>query len=416
MPNQSNNINWISISSVIYDYIKKTDHKEHVDEELIHILANEAINDIVTVDNYKEHIILLNLFHQKAKLPANFKYPTQVAYRPPFVKEKINSESIKRYFINSIHNGVYETDIVGLNANCVTCKQEKCSCKTKEWYPIEIDQDYVKLSKTPVIASGYSKFMYGVQNSQINDKRHFLSELSHFKPHVQDTKGSFRPPILPCFDRSTKCPQFQIVRPSSNTFFNLPNSLKGCNLPMYDTNLEYRVSEGFIYLNNYDYKCDMCNGCKKDDHCYMNYPMESHGEVLISYLGKRMDDKGFLLIPDESYVIKAVIDYVIAGLAQKDFSIERTQAAGNYFQTMRQIADISVTRARTRFRIPHPDDWEHSMSNHFNKITPYFDSYENMNRYDNNKEYHLSSYPQSHQEYDTFNKIHLINRFKHHNS
>lgn len=366
----------ISIKNIIQDYINKSGHKGNLNEEYVYIAAEEALDEIITGDGYFEYIILLNLYNQKAELPANFKYPTQVAYRPPYDIEK-SANDLKRYFISTINNNYVEN--VCLDA-CTSCKQTKCCCETKEWYPIETTDTYVKLVKEPMLATGYSKFLYGVQNEYSNNKASFLSELPHNKSNLE--KNIVRHHIIPSFTRSQKCPEFQIVRPKSNYFFNLPNELKHCNLPSYDTNLEYSINNRIIQLNNYDYRCNKCNSCKnKNNSCEANLPMERHGEVLISYMGHKVDEEGFRMIPDELYVIKAVTDYIISYMAFIDYSIKRDQSSERYWMNVKMVAEKSIIQARSRYRIPPPDKMSLFLQNIWSKKSQYNSSVDQLNRF-----------------------------------
>jgi len=374
---------WISIGGIIQDFINKSAHSGNLNEELIYIAAEEAVDQIVTGDNFGEYVVCLDLFNQKVELPANFKYPTQVAYRPTETDSCTKKQDLKRYFISTINNACIEN--VCLNA-CESCKQTTCCCETKEWYPIETTQNYVKLLKTPQLATGYSKFMYGVQSPMINNKQHVLSELPHTalaaKNRPYHERKVNRSHILPSFSRPNKCPEFQMVRPASNFFFNLPGILKHCNIPCYDTNLEYRIDDNIIFLNNYDYSCNKCQGCQKKEKCYNNPPIDSKGQVLISYLGTKIDEEGFLMIPNEKYIIKAVTDYIIAYMARIAYANKMDKKTKDYFLTMSQLAEISTIKARSRYRIPSPDKWKHFIENIWLKQRGYSDWKENLNRYE----------------------------------
>lgn len=373
---------WISIGSIIQDYINKSAHDGNLNDELIYIAAEEAVDQIITGDNFCEYVMLIDLYNQKGELPSNFKYPNHVAYRPPETDDCTKSNDLRRYFIKSINNNCIE-DIV-LDA-CTKCKQQTCCCEIKQWYPIESNQDYVKLMKTPQLASGYSKFMYGVQDRIVNNKTQVLSELSHVllsndsKPLHE--KKIFRNYVLPCFSKASKCPEFQMVRPKSNYYFNLPNIIKKCNVPCYDTNLEYDIKDGIITINNYDYKCNQCKGCNEKTSCYLNYPIEPQGQVLISYLGSKIDEEGFLMIPNTPYSIKAVTDYIVAYMARIDYASKQDNKSKDYFLTMNQLSEISLIKARAKLRIPSPDKWDHFIKNIVIKENKYTDYQENLNRW-----------------------------------
>jgi len=391
---------WISPKGIMQDVLDATGYEGKLNDELVSIATNKTIDKILTGDNHKEYIVLLPLYNYKAGLPANFRFPTQVAYRanlPTFDPPEV----IKKYFVSSMSSN--KAVDIRVNA-CETCKKEICGCETKQWFPIAVDANYVQLTKTPLLATGYSDFMYGCTNSYHNNH---TVETGHFEPEntgaplYHNKKGSTVIGLQKRFSRPKKCPQFQMVRPTSNYFFNLPGSLKACNVPSYDTNLEYRIEDGVIELNNFkSYNCNNCSSCiqeKQNNHpsdyqsqgaCEYNYEPEKDGHILISYLGRRMDDEGWLMIPNEEYVASAVTDGVIEFLARRRYSITKEQKDRHYWIAMKQEAFKSVTQARSRLRISTYDKWEQFVENHWTKRIPYR-NYKNLNNASVQDEYRL---------------------------
>lgn len=383
---------WISPTIILQEFLNKSGHEGQINEELILTACNEALDDIITGDNFKEYIVLLSLYNTKTKLPDNFVYPTQVAYRSD-IPSNISSEELKRYIVKSI-NPYCETEVK--IDTCETCKQIECCCEEKEWYPIEVNTNYIKLSKNPQLGSGYSKFMYGSVNEHQNDTSDTkTSSVSHYelmsskvahesKVHRDRLRQLYqsRNP----FARSNKCPEFQLVRPTSNYFFNLTRRVQECNIPSYDTNLEYNIDNKILELNNIvGYRCGNCGTCNvarpnrtaPNDYasigpCEFNYEPEKDGQVLVSYLGRRMDDNGFLLIPNEDYIIRAVRQYVIAWLAEREYSIKMDARTERYWKNMEAKASKLMIQARSRFRMPSYDQWEQFVENHWTKRIPYY--------------------------------------------
>jgi len=390
-------VNYISPKSMMMDYLNQSGFTGQLNDELIQIFTNRAIDQVLTGDVHAEYVILLDLYNYKAQLPPNFRYPNQVAYRD-MEDPLIPTEHIPDFIVKSLESTCKkEVKIDG----CQTCEETVCCCVERKWNPIKIDANYITLSKHPHLAMGYSKFMYGNVNSYVNNEDQYrLPE--HFENNKFLSDKLKR--ILTnkhCFSRSRKCPEFQLVRPTSNYFFNLPERLQYCNIPSYDTNLEYMIQDGVISLNNFQtYNCGKCKSCVGDRYsyranrrydrnhpsdyqsrgpCEYNYNPKPNGQVLVSYLGRRMDPEGWLMLPDEEYVKQAILYRVMEFMALREYSKNQTQTTRAYWADMKAIADREIIKAKSRLRMPTFDEWEQFVENHWMKSFPYRDYKRNNN-------------------------------------
>ena len=368
--------NWISSEYLFSEYIRKSGHSDSIDEEFLLTAIEEAVDMLLTADNYDEYVILLNLHNQKAALPRNFLYPTQVGYRYEFVKDCL-SNNLKHHYCNYVTSNMYTNNV--LNKKCVLCSKSKCTCEDEDWKPIRLTNDntYSNLE----IAKEFAEFNYGTIAPDQDYRIHQLTWLTdHLKTDkrmgVKQMEG-----LKKCFTRLNKCDDFQIVRPATNYFFNLPNELKLCNIPNYDTNLEYRIDNKIITLNNFEYKCNNCDKCKKNESCYLNYPVEPNGQVLISYLGRKIDDNGFLMVPDLTYIVKAISEYMIAQVAFLDYSIHKDQIRERYWMNMSKVSNVSMIQAKSKFRTPEPDKFRWFLKRVWSKRFPDTLNAEQLNRY-----------------------------------
>jgi hypothetical protein len=349
---------WIDPEVIVSEVLFRTRYKGYLDEDEIFIAVNEAIDQIVTADNLVEGIVLLDMYNGKAKLPNGFRYPLQVAYRTKVSqKEKCNIVNV----IANTCSTISENIIINTEGNCCnTCKKDVCSCEEKTYYPMFMENNYLKLSAKPVLAATYSKFMYGSTNSYHNNVFHPNSVNTNLKK----VKKNYNYPL------SYKCPQFQLVRPTSNYFFNLPNEVKGCNLPSFDSNLEYKIDNGIITINNIrGFRCESCQSCvgKSEGPCEYNYSIDREGHILLSFKGNRLNKNGFLLLPDLEYVKRAVRDYAIAYIAFARYSETLQPKHERYWMNTEQIANVSMRKAKGRFRTPTQDVWNQFILNHWLK-------------------------------------------------
>jgi hypothetical protein len=370
-------VNWISSEFIISDYIRRSGHSANVDEEYIYSVTEDALDHLVTADNLTEYVVLKNLYNQKTELPNNFVYPTQVGYRYDYNDECVSSPNLRSHLNSCVNNKYSVVSTDSINKKCVLCHKTKCNCN-EDWTPVQTlnidefnhyDQD------------NYKNFMHGIIDPEKDYKIHQLTWLAdHLK--TNKTLGKKRLANLNrCFSRITKCPDFQIVRPATNYFFNLPNELKLCNIPNYDTNLEYKIDNKIMTLNNFEYKCHECEKCKKNEPCYLNYPVERNGQVLISYLGRKIDNRGFLMIPDLPYMIKAITEYIIAQVAFLDYSIRKDQISRTYWNDMKSISDVSMIHAKAKFKRSSPDKFNWFLERIWSQRFPDDLNGEMLNRY-----------------------------------
>lgn len=299
---------FIGSKEIIGEYVTKFKPKNEFDEDSAIMIIESAINELLTADNYSIYIVHEKIYNNKAKLPKNFKYPLQVAYRTAKIQKEIYSKSdvfqkLDFTFSENCHSK--------LNYKCKRCHETECNCGEYEVFPLELktnDQsssNAVKIDNTPDIAERVSKFLIGY--TKYNNT---------------------------CVSKFNK--NFEIIKPTYNYFFNLPNIIKNCNIPNLNTRFEYRISDGIIEVND----------------------TNNYGEVLISYLGKKIDENGLLMIPNERLYIDAIIARLAEGLALIEYNQSQTQSSRVFWMDMSTIATKKVARARNFFKIPNMDNWD----------------------------------------------------------
>jgi len=371
---------YISNKFIVQEVINATGMVGNIDEDAFYIAADTAVDKIITGDNYKTYVILLNLYNNKAQLPNNFRYPLQVAYRPIYnTGITLTDLEIRQKIACSLNIG---SDIeINTDINtCKSCLKSNCTCEEKIFSPIEITPNYKNLANNQILADtyantilGYSKYKVGVEEIRDSiDKSNYqlIGDKSIKGVTVdmdnQDPKSIQSQMIVTKYSRSNICPAFTLVRPTSNYLFNLPGRINECNIPTYDTNLEYNIDDKIIELNAY-----IDNS---------NWKPNQEGQVLISYLGRRIDNEGFLMVPNEPYIVEAIKYFVIAELAFTQYSITKEMKDERYWKNTLEMATIRMRQAKSRFRMANYDEWEMFVENHWLKRIPYRDYKRHNNR------------------------------------
>jgi len=218
----------------------------------------------------------------------------------------------------SIERSFKDSCGIVVDIKCPKCKIVECDCRASS--PIEIDVKDYMLSSHPQLAQNYSRFLIGGEPNP-NGQSYMMSNMH---------KG------------------FQIIRPTSSYFHRLPQDIKSCQLPNLQTSVEYEIDNKILSVNSED----------------------QNGEILMSYLGTRIDDEGWLMLPDEVYITKAISARISAGFALQEYEIKKTQVAERFWMNMLQYSDKLIAKARSKYRSKDPDQFMNIVLNTVLKRTP----------------------------------------------
>jgi hypothetical protein len=304
---------YISAKEVLNQYIMKmgTDDTSYFDEDVCKIFIDEGMDELTTSSNLEvciDHITVSNPKTGKFKLKSNFVRPVQIAYRGvPTPEEYYTRTTVSEFVERSLTDG------------CDVKVALDCPKNKDAAWSVEVDVKDYMLASNPAIAQGYSRFLMG----------HTGSEEGHFQSNLN--KG------------------FQIVKPTLSYFHALPQNLKSCNVPyMIGGNLEYSINNKIVQINS-------------DDPC---------GEILVSYLGRRVDDEGWLLIPNEVFILKALEARVVEGFAKQDYKRAKSQNNRAFWMDMKADADKLIAKAKSKFRIKDPDEFKAIIDNIVRRRVP----------------------------------------------
>lgn len=183
--------------------------------------------------------------------------------------------------------------------------------------------------------------MYRQANPQV------LSYMNHYHNHGGIT------------DYGTRCfyhPEFYLMRPKSGWFANLDYHIKDCINKNIQCPVSYEIVDGKKIVVNF-----------------------RKGRVLLSYLAWPVDEDGLLLIPDVDVVWEAMIYYIAERESFAQYMIDPVSPKERRWANMVSKRAEFIGRARMRLRIPDPDQYDMMVTNHWQKVVPYYNYWENSN-------------------------------------
>lgn len=244
----------ISISNVIGDWVSDNglEHEE-VDESVLVKWGIDALGMMNLVEQLRYRIVLLQVEHSRATLPLDFKTLLQAAANVKcdrFVKTK--REQIVEWV-----QGTYEKDChLKINLVCDKCKKDERTCGCEKTAPrIEVDVDRIWEMAHPEI---------------------------YYKSYQRIGRFGYGPQPGSMFT-----PKFELMRATTQDFHKVDLILGDC--PNID--------------------CKDCERTFRIEPPYLEVDFDS-GEVLLSYLGRALDDKGDPLIPDHPDVLEAIQNHI----------------------------------------------------------------------------------------------------------
>lgn len=315
------NYEYISIRSVLEDFVDVANKNEEVDESLILKFALDAANRIVPASAMVEQVALLEVENYVTPLPDNFRYVIQAAYRldTKSIKRSSLVEEVVEHTYNTLDGSGCELKV---NLNCPRCKEPSCDCSLPI---IEVDVNRIWESANPQLYAHYMKHFSGYGN---------LTQ-----------RGS-----------SSYHPKFMLMKHTANSFFNVPYHVNECPNINVDTDIEYNIVNPNMITN---FKC---------------------GHVLLAYLGHPMDEEGYRMIPNSELVFKAIQYYIQERLAFKGYIQAPSQVTRALWMDMEAMTEKNIGRARAQLTNPSVDEFHQFVKSHWVKLIPNWDWDKNTNR------------------------------------
>jgi hypothetical protein len=311
-PNQR----YISLSTAISDWIEDYQFDEPIEEEILTKWITDILRQMQVENLLNNKITILDVDGYKAVLPEDLRMVCEVAYRlePPKCGPKERLDKVTQWV-----QGTDEGCELEINVNCPDC--HKTGCK-------EVGQNYVEVNVDK---------LWELQNP------HMFSQYS----------SKFATVSRFGYGKSTYTPDFKLLKyGGGNPWNNSKLHLSDCaNVHCHDCEHTYDFNTNNIEVS-----------FKK-------------GEVLISYMAVALDEKGDMLILDDSDVLEAVSDYVLYKYMRKMYFKEvksRGNKDSNFYRAYKDSEQShyrSLARARSKLTIPSYLDWiDFLKSNKYHKI------------------------------------------------
>lgn len=257
---------FITIDSIITDYLEVSGHTGHIDKSLLKKFADFIVSKMPYLDHH-DHIIKFDFVKDyQCEKPKGFDSLVQMAFCPN------KNVKIKRTEVVEWTQSLYDgsgCELV-ISMECKDCHNVECTCKSPE---IVVDVDRFWELNHPEFKYGHLAWYY----------RH-------------GGLGNDNVPISPYH------PEFKLIGPSRSAFFNADNYIKGC-----------------LNLNR---MCDKTPEKFIIDQDVIRFNVKE-GRVIISYFAVPMDSDGYRKIPNVPELIEAIIWFLEERILYREYKRTR---------------------------------------------------------------------------------------------
>lgn len=243
--------NYNKIDSIVNDYLNLTKYKGVLNRSDMKYTANRVLKKLLDTSQYTQKIGLFDIKDYKINKPDEIYKIVQLSYKDTS-KKKIKTYEIEEYVLRNYPKTGCDIKITKDCDDCIDYEQD-CNCDSQKMV-INIDRLW-DLS--------HPEFRY--------------NHMSWLTGHGGLANG----PVI----RSQYHNQFKVIGCTSDPLFALESHVKGClniNPKAIKNEVQYRVENEVIRFN------------------------VKEGQVLLSYLGRPVDEFGYLLVPDLPSVYDAI--------------------------------------------------------------------------------------------------------------
>lgn len=297
-----------SLSSDMYGGIPENDLMEW---------GHDALGRIHTATQKVHKIAVITIKDHRGILPRGFLAVIQAAYRQD--PEVCCTREQVVQWTQDILDGSGCKIVIDLE--CPSCHHANKDC-TCDVPVVEVDANRIYRDAHPEQYYGYLKHFYAYGNT---------------------------------FARGTGCAytnEFQLMRRTSNEFYNIPYHIGDCVNFKVDSPIEYEIHP-------------------VGDTMQISTTFRD-GEVLLSYMSEKTDSNGYRMVPNTSAAIAAVLAAIDERVSYRMWRSTRDAQDGTIWRTLMQERERLIGRAVAELKIPDQDKWINFLETNWKQTIPFW--------------------------------------------
>ena len=201
-------LNYITIKSVIEDWIDFTGETEQVKESVLLKIADDTVQKITKAENQDLRVARLDVKDHQAMLPKGFRSVVQVMYRDQ-TPQKVTREEVVEWT-----QKIWGTECeLKINLECPECHKDTCDCNS-DIAIVDVDRIW-----------------------QDSHPEHYAS-----KRYLHNFGRTSEQGSNPCYD-------FRLMKRTSNNYFAVPYHVTGCPNINFDCSAEYDITPPKMVTN-----------------------------------------------------------------------------------------------------------------------------------------------------------------------
>lgn len=306
-------LDFVSIQTPISDFYEDNRIvQKDVDESLILKWAEDAVGDLTTDEQLVHRIAWVDVTNYKVALPKDHVLFCEIAYKLDKKKEDCK---VRGYQVVQYVQRTHEGCELELNIKCPSCHKAECDCHT----------DGVILDINTAFDVSHPEMYY--------DKYRQVGRFGYGSSIYDD--------------------RWRILCHTDNDFFGLNAHLPDCaNIHCKECPHSYRVERPYIETSF------------------------EKGELLISYMGKKLDKDGNIMIPNHRYVFEAILQHLTYKWYRGEFLAKRDPSDRVIYQEAKMERDIAIMKANHVLGMPSFQEMSKFWSN--NRWSKIDSAYDNM--------------------------------------
>lgn len=280
--------------------------------------ANDETKKLYTVEQLTKQISFINIDNHHGYLPENYHKIIQAAYGDVKRKQHV----IEHKAVEWVSKNHYTGCNINVRATCPSC-HKPCNPKQCDCSSSVLEYEY-----TPNL---YDK----AAHPEWYPKMVGLGMYNIGRVGKEPVHGD--------------CPMFKLMRPRTNSFFNINAHIPGC--------LNFNVTSKVTYEIHDNYQIEV---------------NEKECKVLISYLGYRIDDDGFYMVPDLPEVWDALKRYIDMKLVYGQWAKTADPKYERQYLTMDGLYEKAHAKAKMKLARVEPERLKAAWDNMVGKQIPHY--------------------------------------------